>query len=51
MLFTSQSAERKAIITAADEDKPPIGKAPSTTPASPFLIGYYSTNARVAPRK
>ena len=37
--MTLQSADRKAIVTAADEDRPPIGSVPSITPLMPLRRG------------
>ena len=39
MPFMRESAERKVMITAADEESPPIGSSPSTTAQSPVRKG------------
>jgi len=49
--LTLQSAERNAIITAAEEDNPPIGSVPSITPQIPNRRGYFLPNAQVALRR
>ncbi len=51
MLLNLASATRKAIVTAAEEDNPPIGIVPSITALIPTFNGYFSDSSLVAPRK
>ena len=39
ILFKNAKALTNVIITAADDDNPPIGSSPSTIAAKPYLSG------------
>ena len=39
------------MITAAEEDRPPMGRLPSMTPDRPVFSGYRSPSAFAAPRR
>ena len=45
------SADKNVMITAADEESPPIGSSPSITAQSPIRKGYLSFKEIVAPRR
>ena len=45
------SADKKQIMTDADEDKPPIGRLPSMMPDSPTFRRYFSPSIFAAPRR
>ena len=51
ILFTAQRADRYAMVTAAEEERPPIGKLPSMTPQMPTVRGYFFDNMIVTPRR
>ena len=51
MLFTAQSADKYAMVTAAEEESPPIGSVPSITPQIPTLNGYFLDKIIVTPRR
>jgi len=42
MSFTLHNADKKQIITDAEEDNPPIGKLPSIIPDNPIFNQYFS---------
>ena len=51
MPLTRHSAVKNDMITAAEEDSPPIGSVPSITPHSPTASVKRFDSAQVAPRR
>ena len=49
MPFTRHNAERKEIITAAEEDKPPMGSEPEIMAVKPFFKGNIFDKGRARP--
>ena len=45
------NADKNEMMTAAEDDNPPIGKLPSMTPANPYFNRYFCDSAIVAPRR
>lgn len=50
ILLTSHKAIIYAVVTAADDDKPPIGNLPETTAFKPTYNTCFSCKALTAPR-
>ena len=49
--FTLQRADKYVIMTAAEEDNPPVGRLPAISPRIPTDNGYFLERVWIAPTK